>query len=539
MLPEFARFLLERHCGDVARESYRRGVARDLPLLAYLPDVSQDMLVEAVRANTVLPLLEALAAGDIRPWIDLTREQIQAGRLGGGISLSAVELHDVIGGLSAYRQTLASFAPVYTQDPARVADLCLEVDDALTEAMITVAGSLFEIQVNLAATLRKTALTLEEAQRIAHIGSWEWDVATNRVEWTSELCHIWGISAAEAPTDYPSYLLCLHPEDRGEVDRIVTEAYKAKASFELQHRIIRPGGEIRWIYGQGHCYTDAEGSLLRMAGVGQDTTDRKRAQDELEKRTRELEEANAHLEELDRLKDDFLSVVSHELRTPLNFIMGFASVLDARVAGPLGDRQAESVTRILEGAFRMLRLVDNLLGVGRMQAGTLDLLLGPVDIAQVVEELRPNLQPFAASKGISLEFAATGPLLVHGDAQRLFQVMANLVENAIKATDAGGSVKLEAMRDGGGIRVTCRDTGCGIAPEDQGKLFQRFRQLDLKASRQAGGVGLGLSIAKNLVEAHGGEIGVESEVGVGSMFWFTLPGRDPAAREGRLSAERA
>ncbi len=530
MLRSYAEFLKRHHAEDIGRDLIARLKVGNAPILGRLMGMPPEFLLASAVEYSVKPLLAALSDGDIGPWLAHTLGQMEAGKLLGTNALDSLQVSDLTIGMSAYRQALTSLVPKFTTDPETLVALFGLIDDSFTAALVTFGDALIGFQANLTATVHKTMQQLEEAQRIAHIGSWEWDIVANRIDWSDELCRIWGLEPGQGPPDYEAYLARLHPDDRERVDAVVRDAFATLKGYDVEHRVIRPNGELRWIYGRGHVHADERGNPVRFSGTAQDVTERKHARDEIARRTVELEAANAHLQDLDRLKDDFLSVISHELRTPLNFIMGFASVLDEGVYGKLSEQQAESVTRILEGAFRMLRLVDNLLGISRMQAGSLDLMLGMIDVAQVVREVETSLGQLAEAKQIAITTHAAGPLMVPGDGQRIFQVLVNLVENAVKFTPPGGTIDVAAALDGDRVRVRCTDSGCGIASEDFSKLFRRFGQLDGGKSRSTSGVGLGLSIAKSLVEAHGGEIGVDSEVGRGSTFWFTLPVETMAGR---------
>jgi signal transduction histidine kinase len=226
----------------------------------------------------------------------------------------------------------------------------------------------------------------------------------------------------------------------------------------------------------------------------------------------------------DLMKDRFLGILSHELRTPINAIMGYASILDDEVLGPLPPRQHEAVQRILDGSDAMLRLVDDLLEMSRIQAGKFLPSPRPMQLGETVQGVVASLQPRAAQKHLALVPDLPDPLpAVYADPQRVAQVLANLVGNAIKFTPEGGEITVRACHAGAWLRCEVTDTGPGIDRKDHDKLFQPFSQLDMSATRQHGGVGLGLGIAKALVEAHQGQIGLESEPGRGSTFWFTLP----------------
>jgi PAS domain S-box-containing protein len=235
-----------------------------------------------------------------------------------------------------------------------------------------------------------------------------------------------------------------------------------------------------------------------------------------------------HLKELDRIKDEFLSVVSHELRTPLNFIMGFANLLEDEAAGPINAQQHEFVQRLLNGAGRMLSLVNDLLDVAKIKAGKLDLYPVPTPYAPLVEEVVASMKPLAEDKGLTIDTDVRTALLPCIDGGRIAQVLTNLIGNAIKFTNPGGRITVRVYVQGDELITQISDTGVGIAQQDLPKLFTRFTQLDMTHTRQAGGTGLGLAITKALVEAHGGRMEVVSEVGRGSSFYVRLPLKNPA-----------
>ncbi|MFP5503344.1 MAG: ATP-binding protein, partial [Candidatus Sericytochromatia bacterium] len=244
-------------------------------------------------------------------------------------------------------------------------------------------------------------------------------------------------------------------------------------------------------------------------------------------RVRHAQEQEArieHLRQVDRLKDEFLSVLSHELRTPINAIMGFASILEDEVSGPLNGDQRRFTHRILASSDVLLGLINDLLDLSRIQAGRFSLDPARMEFRAVAEEVVSTLAHLAEQKqqALTLELPPDLPPL-EADSQRVSQVLMNLIGNAIKFSREAGTVTVRARADGGFIRCEVADQGVGIAPDDLPKLFQRFTQLHTGLTRSAGGAGLGLSIVKSMVEAHGGEVGVESEPERGSTFWFTLP----------------
>jgi len=230
------------------------------------------------------------------------------------------------------------------------------------------------------------------------------------------------------------------------------------------------------------------------------------------------------LQELDRLKGDFLSSASHELRTPLTSIIGYAEFLEDCVGGPLTTEQEEFVGQIQASSRRLQRIVDDMLDFARLEAGTFRLERQEVNLGDRVGREVASLQPQAREARLDLaaEIPAE-PVKVCADAGRIGQVLLNLVGNAIKFTPAGGRIRVRLVPGDGHVRVEVQDTGIGIAAHHRERLFEKFFQVDASSTRERGGAGLGLAISRALIDAHGGTMGVESEVGRGSTFWFQLP----------------
>ncbi len=258
--------------------------------------------------------------------------------------------------------------------------------------------------------------------------------------------------------------------------------------------------------------------------VIRDITDRKRQETAIAQRSAELETANEALRTADRYKDEFLSVISHELRTPLNFITGFASIIDDEVAGYVNPQQHAYLAKIMLGADRMLELVNNLLDMSRIQAGKLHIEPDPMPYVPIVAEALAQLRPLIDQKRISLIVDMPDEeVVVMIDARRVIQVLTNLVDNAVKFTPEAGEIRVRTRVEGDHLLTEVIDNGPGISTESQEKLFKPFSQVDMSSTRHVGGSGLGLTISKALVEAHGGTVGVCSQPGDGSTFWFRLP----------------
>jgi signal transduction histidine kinase len=243
-----------------------------------------------------------------------------------------------------------------------------------------------------------------------------------------------------------------------------------------------------------------------------------RMNDELRRLYRELEAASLH-------KSEFLANMSHELRTPLNAILGFSQVLRERMFGDVNEKQEEYLDDILSSGNHLLSLINDVLDLSKVEAGQVELEMAPFSLREALERGVVMVRERATKDGVSVALAADPEVdVIEGDERRIRQVIFNLLSNAVKFTPAGGAVDLTAAQIDGDVRVSVTDTGSGIAPEDHDRIFDEFQQTEA-GIKQREGTGLGLALSKRLVELHGGRIWVESELGKGSMFVFTLPAR--------------
>jgi signal transduction histidine kinase len=248
-----------------------------------------------------------------------------------------------------------------------------------------------------------------------------------------------------------------------------------------------------------------------------------RLYDEQRQASQQLSTLNDELERASRAKSDFLASMSHELRTPLNAVLGFTEMILDDVYGETPPAIREPVGDIRTCGTQLLRLINDVLDLAKIEAGRMDLALGDYAVEDVVNTVKLSLRSLAAEKG--LEFvAATQPdiPLAVGDAKRITQCLTNLAGNALKFT-AQGRVEIWVEQQGERLLYRVSDTGIGIPPDQIGHIFEEFRQADPTITREFGGTGLGLSITKRFVELHGGCIWVESKVGKGSTFFFSIP----------------
>ena len=256
--------------------------------------------------------------------------------------------------------------------------------------------------------------------------------------------------------------------------------------------------------------------------------------DEFGRLAASYQEMARRLAELDKLKAEFVSVASHELKTPINVILGYLQLFDEGLYGPLTTRQREVVSTLMSQGQSLARLVQQLLDVSRFEAGGGRLELREVPLEQFVSELETAFHVLAHQREIRFHLL-TGeglPEFVHWDADRMNEVLGNLLSNAFKFTDRGGTVELEVTSTAEIVQLLVRDTGAGIPPSQLPHIFRKFYQADNQGAASLKGTGLGLAIAKEIVEAHGGEISVDSTPGVGTTFCIRLPMRPRPRRRG-------
>lgn len=276
------------------------------------------------------------------------------------------------------------------------------------------------------------------------------------------------------------------------------------------------GGERFWAATSISHLVDEEGGADHCIVVQQDISDRKRAEEA-------LRQANEELTKLSEMKSDFVSTVSHELRTPLTAIKNSIDLLER--GGNLDEKAQENFFAIASRNVDRLRLIiDDLLDLSKLEAGKLEFRFRSVEPGPLLKEIFSSFESRAEAQGPDLELRVMANLdEVWIDAHRIEQVVGNLLSNAIKFTPAGGRVLLEAKRHSEGVEISVSDTGFGIAPGDQERIFERFYQVGNSLTRKVRGTGLGLSIARDFLRTHGSELRVESELGKGSRFWFVLP----------------
>jgi len=266
---------------------------------------------------------------------------------------------------------------------------------------------------------------------------------------------------------------------------------------------------------------------FRVTAIIRDVTEKQKAEAALREANQRLERQNQELDRASRLKSEFLASMSHELRTPLHTIIGFTELLAEELEGPLNEKQKRFVNHVHQDSHHLLELINDILDLSKVESGQMELHPESFDASRVIAEAIGGMEQTANAHGIAVENRTARETVVKADRTRFREILTNLLSNAVKFTPEGGTVRVESRSDGDGMMAfTVADTGIGIAPEDQAAVFDKFRQVSSTTRGVREGTGLGLAIVKSYVEMHGGKISVESEVGQGSRFTFTIPSGD-------------
>ncbi len=370
--------------------------------------------------------------------------------------------------------------------------------------------------------LQETSDRFSIAADSAGIGVWDFDAATNTLNWDDRMYRIYGLQAGCGQEPYTTWVDRLHEDDR---DRLLSEigmALTGEKEYDTDFRIVRLDGEVRYLKATGRTLRATDGGAPRMIGVNIDVTEHRRAEIAL----LAMSSITAQrAEDANRAKSQFLANMSHEIRTPMNAVIGLSYLL---AETPLDAAQRELLGTIQVSSKSLLAILNDVLDLTKIEAGELiveSTVFSPYSLLRGICDVIA-IQAHAKGIGFDVEMADDLPIAVQGDATRLGQILTNLLVNAVKFTDRGGVTlrvtQLLETPGGTTLRFLVKDTGIGISPAAQAHLFAPFSQADASITRRYGGTGLGLSIVKSLAELMGGDISMKSTPGVGSEFSVDL-----------------
>jgi len=372
------------------------------------------------------------------------------------------------------------------------------------------------------AALRESEGRLRFTLEAAQIGDWDLDFVTGQARRSLLHDRCFGYDRLQDEWGFETFLRHVHPDDRSEVVRRIEAGRASLKGWSGEYRVVWPDASVHWV--RTHVTVQHEGGKpTHMLGIISDITQQKF--DEVARmNAQRLEAENRQILEANRIKSQFLANMSHELRTPLNAVIGFADLLQSGAVDADADKRRVFLGHIGASGRHLLRLINDLLDLSKVESGRFEFFPEPVNLARLVKDVTDTLSPASQAKHIAVDTqidAALDDLVL--DPARLKQVLYNYLSNAIKFTPDRGHVTVRARPEGAKrFRIEIEDTGIGIAADDLPRLFTEFQQLDASASKRHQGTGLGLALTRRLVEAQGGSVGVRSEPGVGSVFHLLL-----------------
>jgi PAS domain S-box-containing protein len=432
--------------------------------------------------------------------------------------------------------------PVHTHD--EMGELTLSIND-MAENLELAFGDLQESADNIARKnednqklveeMRQEITEREKAElqmieseaRLHHVfevineGIWDWDVKSGHLSHNQQWYRSLKIDRSAFEDDVEEFKELIYPEDREEVFNKIDALIRRESDLYFsEHRMIRGDGSVIWVQDRGQVTDfDESGNPTRVIGSFTDITDQRQSEVALKKAKDEAELAN-------RAKSDFLATMSHEIRTPMNGVIGMTSIL---LETNLDQEQKQCVETIRESGDALLVIINDILDISKLESNQILLDENEFQLPQLVESVLEILNPKSTHRSLKLNFENEIPpgMIFIGDSGRIRQILMNLIGNAIKFTEQGKvsvlthakSLQDDLMQ----VHISVRDTGIGIPLEQIDHLFDPFVQVDSTSTKKFGGTGLGLTISRKLVEAMGGDIGVESEPGKGSQFWFRIP----------------
>jgi len=408
-----------------------------------------------------------------------------------------------------------------TRTPIELKAALTRTDDGRVRGLALVFRDVSHLR-RAEAALRESEGRLRFTLEAAQIGDWDLDLASGQARRSLLHDRCFGYDRLQPSWSFETFLRHVHPDDRAEVVRRIEAGRTSLKGWSGEYRVVWPDASVHWVRTHVTVQHDG-GKVTNMLGIISDITQQKQAE-EARLKAQRLEAENRQILEASRVKSQFLANMSHELRTPLNAVIGFADLLQSGAVDADVARRRVFLGHIGASGRHLLRLINDLLDLSKVESGRFEFFPEPVDLASLSKDVIDTLSPASQAKHIVVDTEidpALDKLVL--DPSRMKQVLYNYLSNAIKFTPDRGHVTVRARPEGAKrFRIEIEDTGIGIAADDLPRLFTEFQQLDASASKRHQGTGLGLALTRRLVEAQGGSVGVRSEPGVGSVFHLLL-----------------
>ncbi|HEY9871534.1 MAG TPA: ATP-binding protein [Candidatus Obscuribacterales bacterium] len=350
---------------------------------------------------------------------------------------------------------------------------------------------------------------VEAALGAGRIGIWYWDLVGKHVIWDEQVLAILGASDTGLAPEIDALLERVHPDDRVSVRELIASAVAARSEYDTTFRVVWPDGTVRFVAGRGKVSLGRRGRAEQLLNLCVDITVYKQA-DELARRNSLLQQ-----------REDFMATLAHDLKSPLVGANRLLELMTQGYTGELTEEQRRLLLRLRNGNAALLGMIQNLLDVHRYELGSPAHFFEQTDLGQLVAEVVEDFLPLAEGKGVEVRVCSAGATVCQVDRVAMRRVLQNLLDNALKFSPPGGSITLELERRDGHAVLSVADTGPGLTPEEQDRVFERFWQAP--GGRRAGGTGLGLYLTRQIVKSHGGFVKCASRPGRGTTFVISLP----------------
>jgi two-component system cell cycle sensor histidine kinase PleC len=385
------------------------------------------------------------------------------------------------------------------------------------EQIYSIARNITERE-NYKAALEHQQQQLNEAEAIGHIGQWEWRVGGEDVIFSAQLYTIFGLEPDGPLPTLNTLNHMVYLRDKSRMMQVFQRAIIEQNSYEVDFRIKRPDGGIRYIRCEGRCKADMDDDVVALYGIMQDVTDTML-------RERDLVQAKESAERAYAAKTQFLANMSHELRTPLNAVIGFSEMMERQLLGPLGnEKYVEYITGIRKSGEHLLDLISDILDMSKIEAGKYDLSLEKINVVKTARLAIHMVEGRTVNNNVKLQIEVDNENTnMVADRRAVMQIILNLLSNAVKFSKYGGLVQLKIRQNGNFVFIIVKDQGIGIPADKLATITEPFEQVESHYTREYEGTGLGLAITKELTELHGGALKISSVVGEGTEVIVRLP----------------
>jgi PAS domain S-box-containing protein len=509
-LAEFTHFIRDKHLKEYAVEELKLLLTKDIPLMKLFSYLTQEQLLDQTVAS-LDKFLFGFEKGTAFEDAAMSLRQWEADELP-GIPKAAIHPTDLVLIYYVQKASLLKFLPLFTSNPVEIIEIIIELEDYYSKVQDNSLKLLFKIQKEVEEEVRKREVQLNEAQKIAQIGSYEWEIESKKTNCSKQLYEIFGLPPETENITSKDLSGPLVDEDRPKVLEAINEALTTLNPYECEYMLKMANGTFKTVQAKGKVITGEDGKPVKLVGTIQDITEQKKSQNDLIVKTQELQRSN---EDLQR----FASVASHDLKEPLRKIHTYADMLATAIMGTSNEYAKNYSDRILTSCARMENAIEDLLTYSRVGAEKEKMV--QVDLTNLINTITDDYEVIIKQKHAQIVLQNLPVITAASSEMR--QLFQNLISNALKFNkpDVNPVITISAAIEGKYHRISIHDNGIGFEEKYTSQIFEVFRRLHSKDEYE--GSGIGLSICKKIIEKHKGIIEVHSKPNEGTTFIVLLP----------------